>query len=228
DRDHAGLPVGVLSRPVDVGEGERRELELVQLTVGHEVVADCLLCDAVRRERTLRVRLPDREMLGLAVDRPGARREHDLGRARGAGPLGEQAVDERRADETGSARDERLHSTRLPPATRQPSATVVDSATAAPSPTTAPVTVARAPTTAPGSRTERVTRAPASTRAPAPTTASSTRASPATKAASPTSAGAMRSPSITGRPTVQTPLSPRRAPGTGGVALRMASRLARW
>ena len=43
DGDHAGLAVGVLAGPVDVGQGQGGELEAVQLAVGGEVVAAAFL-----------------------------------------------------------------------------------------------------------------------------------------------------------------------------------------
>ena len=43
DGDDAGLPVGVLAGAVDVGQGQRRELDVVQVPVGGQVVAGRLL-----------------------------------------------------------------------------------------------------------------------------------------------------------------------------------------
>ena len=87
DGHHAGLPVGILARAVDVGEGQRAELERVQLAVGDQVVDDRLLGHPVRRQRLLGVRLADREVLGrrVPVERAAAGGEHDalgLGLAR--------------------------------------------------------------------------------------------------------------------------------------------------
>ena len=70
----------VLARPVHVAQGERGELELVELAVGVQIVADSLLGDSVRRQRMLRLALTNRQvaLVGVAVDRATARREHDL------------------------------------------------------------------------------------------------------------------------------------------------------
>ena len=80
DRHHTGFAVGILAGPVDVAQGERRELEIVQEPVRREVVGEHPLGDAVRRLRTQRVGLLDRQArhVGLAVDRAAAGGEHDL------------------------------------------------------------------------------------------------------------------------------------------------------
>ena len=53
DGDHARLAVGILTGPVDVPQGQGAELEGVQLPIGHQVVDDRLLGDAVGRQRLL-------------------------------------------------------------------------------------------------------------------------------------------------------------------------------
>src|SRR5690606_20199078 len=80
DRDNTRFAVRVLSRSVDVGQGERGEVEPVELLVGTQVVGYDLLGDAVRRHRPLWGGLVDRKHrgVGLAVDGAAARREHDL------------------------------------------------------------------------------------------------------------------------------------------------------
>ena len=54
------LAVGILTRSVDVAQGERAELDVVQLPVGLEVVDHDHLADPVRRRRDMRKRLPRR------------------------------------------------------------------------------------------------------------------------------------------------------------------------
>ena len=87
DGHHARLAVRVLAGPVDVGQRQRGELEVVQLAVGGQVVARRLLGHAVGRQRPLRVRLLDGQVVGsgVAVERAAAGREHDLARARRPG-----------------------------------------------------------------------------------------------------------------------------------------------
>ena len=57
DGDDARLAVGVLTRPVDVPESQRAELDVVQFPVGREVVDHGHLADPVRRRRDVRKRL---------------------------------------------------------------------------------------------------------------------------------------------------------------------------
>ena len=87
DRHDARLAVRVLPRPVHVRESERRELDLVQLAVGDEVVVARLLRHAIRRQRMLRVRLLDGQVarVDVAVDRAAARGVDDLAAAGGTG-----------------------------------------------------------------------------------------------------------------------------------------------
>ena len=53
DGHHSGLSVGVLAGAVHVGQGQGGELEVVQLPVGGQVVADDLLGHPVGRERAV-------------------------------------------------------------------------------------------------------------------------------------------------------------------------------
>src|SRR5439155_12255886 len=87
DGDHAGLAERVLAGAVDVGEGERRELQAMELAVDAEVVQHRLLGRSVRGQRTLGMGLPDRQLFGLAIDRAAAAGEHDLPRPTQPGPL---------------------------------------------------------------------------------------------------------------------------------------------
>ena len=55
DGHHSGLAVRVLAGPVHVGQGQGGELQVVQLPVGGQVVADDLLGHPVGRQRPLRM-----------------------------------------------------------------------------------------------------------------------------------------------------------------------------
>ena len=87
DGHHPGLAAQVLAGAVHVGQRQGGVLQPVQLPVGEQVVAHGLLGHAVRRQRPLGLRLLDRQLFGVAVDRPPARREHHLAGARRPSPL---------------------------------------------------------------------------------------------------------------------------------------------
>jgi len=67
DRDHPGLAVRVLARPVDVREGKGGELEPVQLAICDQVVDGRLLRHAVGRQWPVRLTLVDRQVGGLRL-----------------------------------------------------------------------------------------------------------------------------------------------------------------